>query len=254
MGRFVVTRTAAGDRFLLQGEGGRTLAVSRYYANLDACKKGMRSLCRFAPVAPVVDVGAGEYADNPKFALYGGEGWRFELMAANGKSVIVSPEYATKKACLRAISMLKGGVGKVEAVLSEPAGFRPLTLPPAAEEPVGTTPRKPRKKAPVRGLNATRPAKGQPAPTETIPAHDPGAAPAATNAPTPPAERPAPEAPVSPAPEAPAAPAQKRPEQAGKSTVPRLIRLTPAKSQPAAPAKKTQDAKQSGWLDRFLKR
>ncbi len=84
MGRFVVTHTAAGDRFLLQGEGGHTLAVSRYYANLDACKKGMRSLCRFAPVAPVVDVGAGEYADNPKFALYGGERWHFELMAANG--------------------------------------------------------------------------------------------------------------------------------------------------------------------------
>ena len=215
MGRFVVTHTAAGDRFLLQGQGGRTLAVSRYYANLDACKKGMRSLCRFAPVAPVVDVGAGEYADNPKFALFGGETWRFELLAANGKSVIASPAYATKKACLRAISMLRTGVKNAEAVLSEPAGFKPLTVAPVTAAAPAEKPVKTRKTIPVRGANQAKPV--SPAPAET-----------------------------------PETPAQ-TPQHGTVPRLIRLTPAAPAKPQPKTSAASEQNKKQ-GWLDRFLKR
>jgi len=240
MGRFVVTHTAAGDRFILQGEGGRTLAVSRYYANLDACKKGMRSLLRFAPSAPVVDVGAGEYADNPKFALYGGETWRFELLAANGKCVIASPEYATKKACLRAISMLRTGTKNAEAVLSEPAGFKPLTVAPVTAAERSEKPAKTRKAAPVGALNKEKTA-------------GPAAVGTPVETPAAPVARPAV---PKPAPAGKPATADKPAAGTPHGTVPRLIRLTPAapaKPQPKPAAPAAQDKKQ-GWLERLLKR
>ncbi len=60
--------------------------------------------------------------------------------------------------------MLKSGVKKAEAVLSEPAGFRPLTLLPAAEEPVGQAAPKVRKTAPVKGLNPPKPIEKSPVP------------------------------------------------------------------------------------------
>lgn len=41
MGQFIITRTPKGDRFQLKSDSGRTLAVSRHYATLDACKKGI---------------------------------------------------------------------------------------------------------------------------------------------------------------------------------------------------------------------
>lgn len=250
MGRFVVTHTAAGDRFLLQGEGGRTLAVSRCYANLDACKKGMHSLCRFAPVSPVVEVSAGEYAPNPKFALYGGDTWRFELLAANGKSVIVSQTYATKKACLRAISLLRTGCKNVTAVREEPAGFKPLTVAPVTAEKAAGKPNKTRKNTPVQGLksekNVKRRSLDAPENPGTRLADDmPQAAP----------DAPVREKKSTPAVVLPQEPA-KDSSAASHGAVPRLIRLTPAapqKPHQQPPEKKTPD-KRAGWLERFLKR
>ena len=129
MGRFVITRSAAGDSFCLYAENGRALARSHDYATLDACKKGIASLIVNAPVISVVDATAGERGPNPKFEIVKvGEGVGFVLKSANGKSVVASPTYATKKACLRAISMLRTGVCDYEIYFMRRATAEPLQM------------------------------------------------------------------------------------------------------------------------------
>lgn len=129
MGKFIISRSLAGDRFLLRSDNGQTLAVSRHYATLDACKKGIASLIVNAPAMPVLDATVGEYGPNPKFEIVAGErGFAFLVKSANGKSVINSPDYATKKACLRAIAMLRRGVCDYEILFHSKEGFTPLTM------------------------------------------------------------------------------------------------------------------------------
>lgn len=144
MGRFIVSRTAAGDRFTLQTGAGYTLATSRPYATLDACKKGISSLIANAPTVPVVDLTAGERGPNPKFEISGEEGgFFFALKSANGKAVVTSNPYATKKACLRAISMLREAVREHEVVLEQGNNRAPIAVKLPGEE---TPQRKPRAK------------------------------------------------------------------------------------------------------------
>ena len=129
MGKFIITRTAAGDSFCLQSDRGHTLAVSRRYATLDACKKGIASLIVNAPVMPVRDATAGERGPNPKFEIVSGErGFLFLVKSPNGKTVITSQSYATKKACLRAIAMLRRGVLEYEILFHTREGYTPLTM------------------------------------------------------------------------------------------------------------------------------
>jgi uncharacterized protein YegP (UPF0339 family) len=138
MGKFIISRSLAGDRFVLQSDHGQTLAMSRHYATLDACKKGIASLIVNAPVMPVRDATVGEYGPNPKFEIVAGEnGFAFLVKSANGKSVINSPDYATKKACLRAIAMLRRGVCNYEILFHSKEGFTPLTM----KAPAGATAR-----------------------------------------------------------------------------------------------------------------
>ncbi|MBR7182345.1 MAG: hypothetical protein IKD28_06165, partial [Clostridia bacterium] len=129
MGRFIVSRTATGVRFLLLSDKGRTLFSSKEYATLDACKKGICSLCYYAPIIPVIDLTLGACAPNPKFELDAdGDGFSYAMKSANGKVVAAQGGFATKKACLRAISMLRTGVIGAEVLLVNPAGYIPLTV------------------------------------------------------------------------------------------------------------------------------
>lgn len=129
MGQFIVSRANNGVSFYLLAENGRRLATSRTYATLDACKKGIASLIVNAPDVPLVDSSAGEYGPNPKFEVVEAcEGYGFLLKSANGKSVITSPTYATKKACLRAVSMLRKGVLDADVQFLQKQGLVPLTM------------------------------------------------------------------------------------------------------------------------------
>lgn len=129
MSRFIVSRTENGVSFCLLAQNGRRLATSRTYATLDACKKGIASLIANAPNVPLVDSSAGEYGKNPKFeVVQDGEGFGFLLKSANGKSVIVSSPYATKKACLRAVSMLRKGVLSADVLFLQKEGVVPVTM------------------------------------------------------------------------------------------------------------------------------
>ena len=129
MGRILVSRTAAGVTFLVESAIGQTVAVSKTYANLDACKKGIVSLKTLLPTLPVVEKRGGERVPNPKCEIVCGErGVTYLVKSVNGKTVLASPAYATKKACLRAFSMLKHSVEEGEVLLDRCATLVPLTV------------------------------------------------------------------------------------------------------------------------------
>ena len=141
MSRFLVSRTAAGYCFLLESESGRTLVSSKDYATLDACKKGICALVYYAPIVPVIDTAAGERAPNPKFELIKeAQSYRYVLKSANGKSVIVSAPLGSRKACLRALSMLRAGVQGAQVLFSRPAGLTPLVVGGMVCDPVPVQP------------------------------------------------------------------------------------------------------------------
>ena len=188
MGCFIISRTPSGDRFLLQSEAGRTLITSKDYATLDACKKGICSLVYYAPIAPVVDTSAGEYGPNPKIEITAGaDGLYYDLRSANGKSVVQDGPFATKKACLRAVAMLRTGVQGAEVFFARPAGFERLTVGNLIQD-----------SAPQVAYTATVPesstAEAAPAPIAEVPATAAEKPAPAAEKPTPAAEKPAPAA------------------------------------------------------------
>ena len=127
MSRCIVSRTAAGVTFLVQSAGGRTVAVSKPYANLDACKKGIVSLFSVLKTAPTKEVGEG--GPNPKCEIgEDGHGFSFTVKSRNGKAVLTSVPYATKKACLRALSILRQCGEECEVLFDRQAGLLPLTV------------------------------------------------------------------------------------------------------------------------------
>jgi uncharacterized protein YegP (UPF0339 family) len=129
MGTFYIKKNARGVRFLLRSETGRALTESADYATLDACKKGIASLIVNAPLAPVRDLTMGERGANPKFEITGGEGaFVFCLKSPNGKCVVTSAPFATRKDCLRAISMLRLGVADYEIVMERREEKIPLVI------------------------------------------------------------------------------------------------------------------------------
>ena len=129
MGCFVISQTAAGVRFLLRSDAGQTLAVSKNYASLDTCKKGIRSLITILPGAPVVNLCAGERGPNPKCEIDGKEGaYIYRYKSSNGKVVIESRPVQTEKAALRAIAMLKEAVEDPKMMFWQKEGYVPLRL------------------------------------------------------------------------------------------------------------------------------
>ena len=129
MGCFVISQTATGVRFLLRSDAGQTLAISKNYASLDTCKKGIRSLITILPGAPVVNLTAGERGPNPKCEIDGEEGaYVYRYKSSNGKVVIESRPVQTEKAALRAIAMLKEAVAEPKMMFWQKEGYVPLKL------------------------------------------------------------------------------------------------------------------------------
>ena len=103
MGKFVVKKTNTGVKFDLKATNGQVIATSEVYASDDACKKGIASVQKNAPVANIEDQTVEGYAEekHPKFEMYvdkAGE-YRFRLKATNGEVIAVSEGYASLAGC-----------------------------------------------------------------------------------------------------------------------------------------------------------
>ena len=111
MGKFVMRKTNTGIKFDLKASNGQVIATSEVYTTAAACKKGIASVQKNAPVAGVEDQTEEGYATvkNPKFEVYkdkAGE-FRFRLKATNGQVIAVSEGYTTMNSCENGIESVK---------------------------------------------------------------------------------------------------------------------------------------------------
>ncbi len=123
MGKFVIKTTATGVKFDLKAGNGEVIATSEVYTTEDACKKGIASVAKNAPIANIEDQTAEGYESvkHPKFEIYedkGGE-FRFRLKATNGQVIATSEGYSAKAGCLNGIESVKKNAVDAETVKAE---------------------------------------------------------------------------------------------------------------------------------------
>ena len=111
MGKFVIRKTNTGIKFDLKAGNGEVIATSEVYNSEDACRNGIASVQKNAPVANVEDQTVEGYVEqkHPKFEVYedkGGE-FRFRLKATNGQVIAVSEGYKAKASCLNGIESVQ---------------------------------------------------------------------------------------------------------------------------------------------------
>lgn len=120
MGKFIIRETATGIKFDLKAGNGEAIATSEVYNSEDACRKGIASVRKNAPVAAVEDQTVEGYAEqkHPKFEVYAdkkGE-FRFRLKATNGQIIATGEGYKAKASCLNGIESVKKNAPDAEIV------------------------------------------------------------------------------------------------------------------------------------------
>ena len=123
MGKFVVKETKTGIKFDLKAGNGEVIATSEVYTTESACKNGIASVTKNAPVAAIEDQTVEGYATekNPKFEVYldkAGE-YRFRLNATNGQIIAVSEGYKAKASCMNGIESVKKNAVDAPTVKAE---------------------------------------------------------------------------------------------------------------------------------------
>ncbi len=111
MGKFVIKETKTGIKFDLKAGNGEVIATSEVYTTEAACKKGIASVQKNAPVANVENQTVEGYTPekHPKFEVYldkAGE-YRFRLKATNGEIIAVSEGYKALAGCMNGIESVK---------------------------------------------------------------------------------------------------------------------------------------------------
>lgn len=120
MGKFVIRKTNTGIKFDLKAGNGEVIATSEVYTTLDACRNGVASVKKNAPIANIEDqtVEGFETAKNPKFEIYtdkAGE-FRFRLKASNGQIIAVGEGYKAMAGCKNGIASIQKNAPDAEVV------------------------------------------------------------------------------------------------------------------------------------------
>lgn len=120
MGKFVVRKTNTGVKFDLKATNGQVIATSEVYNSEAACKNGIASVQKNAPVAAVENQTVEGYAaeKNPKFEIYNDKAgeFRFRLKATNGQIIAVSEGYTTLANCEKGVESVKKNAPDAEIV------------------------------------------------------------------------------------------------------------------------------------------
>ena len=123
MGKFVIKPAKTGFMFNLKAGNGEIIATSEVYASLDACKNGVASVQKNAPIAALEDQTAKDFQTekNPKFEVYAdkrGE-FRFRLKATNGQIIATGEGYKAKASCLNGIKSIIKNAPEAATVVEE---------------------------------------------------------------------------------------------------------------------------------------
>ena len=111
MSKFVIRNVNSGIKFDLKAANGQVILTSEVYTTVAACRKGIESVVRNAPIAKVENQTeeGWEVLTHPKFEMYqdkAGE-YRFRLKARNGEIIAVSEGYAAKAGCRNGIESVQ---------------------------------------------------------------------------------------------------------------------------------------------------
>lgn len=111
MGKFVIRQTNTGIKFDLKAGNGEVIATSEVYTTESACRNGIASVQKNAPVAAIEDQTKEGFATekNPKFEVYkdkAGE-FRFRLKATNGQVIATGEGYKALSGCMNGIESVK---------------------------------------------------------------------------------------------------------------------------------------------------
>ena len=110
-GKYIIKETASGISFRLLAGNNQVIGVSEVYSGKAALEKGIASVRKNAPEAPVEDLTAedGEKFTNPKFEIYNDKAgeFRFRLKARNGEIILASEGYKTKASCENGIESVR---------------------------------------------------------------------------------------------------------------------------------------------------
>ena len=120
MSKFVIRTVASGVKFDLKAGNGQSILTSEVYTTEAACRKGIESVAKNAPIANVENQTeeGWETLTHPKFEMYqdkAGE-YRFRLKARNGEIIAVSEGYTAKAGCLNGIQSVQKNAGEAEIV------------------------------------------------------------------------------------------------------------------------------------------
>lgn len=123
MGKFVIKHTKTGVKFDLKAGNGEVIATSEVYSSMDACKAGIESVRKNAPIAAVEDQTVEGFATekNPKFEIYvdkAGE-FRFRLTAKNGQTIAVSEGYKALASCKNGVESVKKNAPDADVIEEE---------------------------------------------------------------------------------------------------------------------------------------
>ena len=120
MGKFVIRQVNTGCKFDLLAANGESILSSEVYSSRSACLRGVESVRKNAPAAPLADLTDEEESSlpNPRFELYRDKAdkFRFRLRSRNGKTIAVSGSYVTKTGCRDGIESVRANApaGEVE--------------------------------------------------------------------------------------------------------------------------------------------
>ena len=120
MGKFVIRTVNTGIKFDLKATNGQVILTSEVYTTKVACRNGVESIMKNAPIANVEDqtVEGFETMTHPKFEMYqdkAGE-FRFRLKARNGEIIGVSEGYTSKANCVNGVESVKKNAAEAEVV------------------------------------------------------------------------------------------------------------------------------------------
>ena len=123
MGKFAVKQVKTGIMFNLKASNGQVIATSEVYNSDAACRNGIESVRKNAPIAPIENQTVEGFVKekHPKFEVYmdkAGE-YRYRLKATNGQIIAVGEGYKALSSCLNGIESIKKNAPDAEIVMEE---------------------------------------------------------------------------------------------------------------------------------------
>lgn len=120
MGNFVIREVKTGIKFNLKAANGQVILTSEVYSSEAACRRGIESVQKTAPMAGILDLTLPEpgTVPNPRFEVYTDRNGshRFRLKARNGKIIAVSDAYAGKANCLKGIESIRANAPEADSI------------------------------------------------------------------------------------------------------------------------------------------